>query len=265
VDPVSAVGIDVADVQRSTDSPRERVPVTSASAHYNPVSGVLNPAGQGMRPSHVQHSGPVRVDPHLNIHVHQDNHNNEPLLASSEALVEIQEHSADKDSNFQEPVQTKKRATCASANLRAWSLKRKSTLRKRVKKGTAIPEVPRISPNNLGRLEARENSNPVAVGKLCWILHPMHPQIAIVYGKTGPTWKTKRQRLASCCVHGEQMVQVHGTFRESVPLMFCELERQPFRVIDEAIVPTSGSGVYVKWDTRYLIRTTDIRQDGTCT
>jgi hypothetical protein len=60
------------------------------------------------------------------------------------------------------------------------------------------------------------------------------------------------------------MVQIHGAFKKSVPLMFCKLERQPFRLLDAAIVPTSCSGVYVKWDTRYLIRTTDIIEDGTC-
>jgi hypothetical protein len=69
VDLVSTTKIDVADVEWSIGSPRERVPVTSVSAHHNLVSGVLNPAGQGRRPSHVQHSGPIVVDAHRNIHV----------------------------------------------------------------------------------------------------------------------------------------------------------------------------------------------------
>jgi hypothetical protein len=57
------------------------------------------------------------------------------------------------------------------------------------------------------------------------------------------------------------MVQVHGTFVVSVPLMFPELERQPFLLMDEAIVPRTSSGVYVKWETRYLIRTKDFGVD----
>jgi hypothetical protein len=58
------------------------------------------------------------------------------------------------------------------------------------------------------------------------------------------------------------MVQVHGTFRKSVPLMFCELERQPFQLLDKAIVPSSRSGMYMKWDIRYLVRSKDIREEG---
>jgi hypothetical protein len=50
------------------------------------------------------------------------------------------------------------------------------------------------------------------------------------------------------------MVQVHGVFAQSMPLMFLEPERQPFRVLEDAVTPISGSGVHVIWDTRYIVR-----------
>jgi hypothetical protein len=163
------------------------------------------------------------VDP--GIQVHHDNPQEQALLASFEAPVCVEQNLGGEDSDFQVPVQLKKRATCARVDLRAPSPKKISTLRKRVKKGDATARVPPIPPSNLECLEAQDTFDPMAVGKPCWILHPLHLQLAIGYGKTGPTWKNKGQRLVGCCVQGEQMVQVHRTFKESVLLMFCEFER----------------------------------------
>jgi hypothetical protein len=50
------------------------------------------------------------------------------------------------------------------------------------------------------------------------------------------------------------MVQIHGIFATSVPLMFLEPERQPFRVLEDAVAPVAGSSVHVIWDTRYVVR-----------
>jgi hypothetical protein len=50
------------------------------------------------------------------------------------------------------------------------------------------------------------------------------------------------------------MVQIHGVFAKSVPLMFKEVDRQPFVVLEDAVTPLTGSGVHVKWDTRYVVR-----------
>jgi hypothetical protein len=50
------------------------------------------------------------------------------------------------------------------------------------------------------------------------------------------------------------MVQVHGIFAPSVPLMFEEPDRQPFRVLEDPVTPLSGSGVHIIWDTRYIVR-----------
>jgi hypothetical protein len=50
------------------------------------------------------------------------------------------------------------------------------------------------------------------------------------------------------------MVQVHGTFTTSVPLMFAEAGRQPLKKLDDVVTAVTGSNIYVKWDTRYLVR-----------
>jgi hypothetical protein len=60
------------------------------------------------------------------------------------------------------------------------------------------------------------------------------------------------------------MVQIHGVFQKTLPLMFQELGRQPFLVVDDAVVPTTGSDIYIKWETRYLIRNKDFGVNGTC-
>jgi hypothetical protein len=103
----------------------------------------------------------------------------------------------------------------------------------------------------------------VVVGKPCWILHLIKPEVAITYSKTRPSWKSKGQKLAFFYGQGQQMVQVHGVFQKSTPLMFPELERQPFLQVDNAVVPFTSSGIYIKWETWYLIRTTDFGFDHT--
>jgi hypothetical protein len=252
------------DPHRMAASPGHGVSLPNAATHNSLVFAVHNPRGQDRQRTGVHSIGPVQEDVNMEIDVLQPSPEEKTMHLSSEVHLDIHQTSDGEDSEFQAPIQLKKRTKRACVEMRATSPKKNSILKKRVKKGIATTEVPPITASNLGRLEARDTFDPVAVGKPCWILHPLHPQVAIRYGKTSPTWKTKGQQLAGCCVHGEQMVQVHWTFRESVPLIFCELQRQPFRLLDEAIVPTSGSGVYVKWDTWYLIRTKDIGDHGTC-
>ena len=120
-----------------------------------------------------------------------------------------------------------------------------------MKKGAVLATTPAIALSILGRLDPRLTTDPIAVGKPCWILHPEHGADAVAFGKNGSNWKTKGQRL---CVHGEQMVQVHGIYQKSVPIMIPELDCQPYTLIDEVVAPLPGSGLFIKWDTRYLVR-----------
>jgi hypothetical protein len=50
------------------------------------------------------------------------------------------------------------------------------------------------------------------------------------------------------------MVLVHGTYQKSVSIMIPELQHQPYMLIDKVVALPTGSGVYIKWDTCYLIR-----------
>jgi hypothetical protein len=239
-------------------SPWHGVSLPNTATYNSPVSVVHNPGGQNRQRTGVHSTVPVQEDVNTEIDMLQPSPEEQTVHLSSEVHLDIHQTLGGEDSDFQALVQLRKRTKRACVEMRATSPKKNSILMKRVKKGIATIEIPPITASNPRRLEARNTFDPVVIGKPCWILHPLHPQVAIGYGKT------KGQRLAGCCVHGEQMVQVYGTFRESVLLMFYELQRQPFRLLDEAIVPTSGSGVYVKWDTWYLIRTKDIGDHGTC-
>jgi hypothetical protein len=49
-------------------------------------------------------------------------------------------------------------------------------------------------------------------------------------------------------------VQIHGVFKDSVPLMFLKPNRQPFHILEDAITPASGSANHILWDIRYMVR-----------
>ena len=50
------------------------------------------------------------------------------------------------------------------------------------------------------------------------------------------------------------MVQVLMVYDSSVPLMFLELDRQPFLTLSEAKVAPGNSTTYVKWAHHLLLR-----------
>ena len=99
----------------------------------------------------------------------------------------------------------------------------------------------------------RISSEPIACNKACYILHPDFPDTVVAEGRSGGSWKARTQKLGHLCDKGEQMVQVHQINKEGCKILFPE-ERQPFRILDEALVKKTGSAIYVKWNTRYLVR-----------
>ena len=115
----------------------------------------------------------------------------------------------------------------------------------------ALPRAPRPR-FEIGHLP-RITSSPIAANSLCYILHPDHGDIIVAEGRAGGSWKSPSQKLGSLCAEGEQMVQVHKIIKPNLPLVFIE-ERQSFRTLDQALVKSSGSSVYVKWQSRLLIK-----------
>ena len=99
----------------------------------------------------------------------------------------------------------------------------------------------------------RLSDDPIACNKPCFILHPDFPDAVVAEGKSGGSWKAKTQKLGHLCNKGEQMVQVHKVSQTGCRLLHVE-ERQSFRILDDAVVKKTGSAIYVKWDTRYLVR-----------
>ena len=64
--------------------------------------------------------------------------------------------------------------------------------------------------------------------------------------------------LAVQCLCGfrrQQMVQVHRINVPNLPLIYIE-DRQPYRILDDALVKKSSSSIYVKWETRLLWKKT---------
>jgi hypothetical protein len=174
-------------------------------------------------------------------------------LEATKVSEEMQRVLRGEDPDFQAPKPVSSRASRSRAQLAASSPKVKSKLKRTGKRGTPTLS-PLIPPSNPGRLDPRPNMDAVPVGKPCWILHPDFVSQVVGYGKTGPHWKSKGQCLAAFCSSRQQMVQVHGVFVHSVPLMVLELDRQPFHVLDDAVTPTSGFGVHMIWETRYVVR-----------
>ena len=102
----------------------------------------------------------------------------------------------------------------------------------------------------------RISNDPIACNKRCYILHPDFPDTVVGEGKSGGSWKCRTQKLGHLCSNGEQMVQVHSVIQGGCKLMHAE-ERHKFRTLEEALVKTSGSSVYIKWCSRYLVRIVD--------
>ena len=91
----------------------------------------------------------------------------------------------------------------------------------------------------------RVTSGPIAANSLCCILHPDHRDIIVAEGRSGGSWKSHSAKFGSLCEEGEQMVQIHKIIKPNVSLLFIE-ERQPFTVLEHALVKPHGSSVYVK-------------------
>lgn len=113
----------------------------------------------------------------------------------------------------------------------------------------ALPRGPR--PRFELTLTPRMTSHPIAANHPCYILHPGHGNCIVAEGRTGGSWKSPSQKLGSLCKEGEQMVQIHKVNKPNLPLPILE-ERQPFTVLEHALVKPAGSSVYVKWPSKFL-------------
>ncbi|KAG0595081.1 hypothetical protein M758_UG137600 [Ceratodon purpureus] len=87
---------------------------------------------------------------------------------------------------------------------------------------------------------------------MCFILHLDKGDTVVAEGRTSGSWKCKSQKLGHLCKDGEKMVQIHKVIVPNLPLIFIE-ERQPFTLMDHALVKPCRSSVYVKWHSRLLI------------
>lgn len=99
----------------------------------------------------------------------------------------------------------------------------------------------------------RESEDPIACNKPCYILHPDFPDLVVAEGKSGGSWKARTQKFGHLCSKGEHMVQVHEVKIPKCRLLHLE-DRQPFEVLEDALVKRTGSTVFVKWSTRHLVR-----------
>ncbi|KAG0597384.1 hypothetical protein M758_UG333700 [Ceratodon purpureus] len=134
---------------------------------------------------------------------------------------------------------------------------KKSTIPKKYLKTKGLLHyVPPVAQPSVGRINPRSRTDhSVACKKPVWILHLEVPGLPVAYGKSGISWKsTRKNQQHTPCDLGQQMVQVHHVYDESVSLMFPELERQPFTKVVEAKVPQGNSHVYVKWAHHLLVR-----------
>ena len=99
----------------------------------------------------------------------------------------------------------------------------------------------------------RITDGALAANCLCFVSHPDTGTTIVAKGRTGGSWKSPSQRYGNLCGEGEQMVQLHKINVPNLRLVFIE-DRQPFTVMEHALGKSSGSSVYVKWQSRMLIK-----------
>ena len=97
----------------------------------------------------------------------------------------------------------------------------------------------------------RLSSNPLAANCFCYVQHPEKGDTIVAEGRTGGSWKSHSAKFGKFCSEGEQMVQIHKILVPNLPLIFVE-DRQPFTLLEHALVKPSGSSVYIKWHSRLL-------------
>ncbi|KAG0594975.1 hypothetical protein M758_UG127900 [Ceratodon purpureus] len=99
----------------------------------------------------------------------------------------------------------------------------------------------------------RITKDPLLANSMCYILHPDKRDTIVAEGRTGGSWKCTSGKFGSLCKDGEQMVQIHKLIVVNLPLIFIE-DRQPFTLLDHALVKPSKSSVYVKWQSQLLCK-----------
>ena len=99
----------------------------------------------------------------------------------------------------------------------------------------------------------RLTTDPLAANNLCYVLHPDQGSTVVAEGRTGGSWKCRSGKFGKLCSEGQQMVRIHKVLVPNLPLIFIE-DRQPFSLLDHALVKASGSNVYIKWQTRLLLK-----------
>lgn len=93
----------------------------------------------------------------------------------------------------------------------------------------------------------RLTRDAIAANSFCYILHPDRGDTIVAEGRTGGSWKSPNHKFGSLCAEGEQMVQIHKII---IPID----DRQPFTLLDHALVKPLGSSVYIKWHSRLIHR-----------
>ena len=125
-------------------------------------------------------------------------------------------------------------------------------------RATSLEKVPQSqgpNPRTDLILHPRSTRDAIAANLLCFILHLDYGSTITAEGRAGGSWKSPSAKLGSLCSEGQQMVQIHKLNKPNIRLPFIE-ERQPFTLLDHALVKPTGSSVYVKWPTNLLWKKT---------
>ena len=256
---------DDVDVQVGTASPRLSIPSGCGGLHSNPVSAVDNPRGQGRRPLEVHSTGPPVEDVNLNFVVYQENTEEGPdvqlVQVDCELLLEFSHRSPREDSNF------------LSTN------HIEETSHPCIKKFNSTFPKDEVNIEEKGE-ERYHNvwgaSYSIEQSWMPWNTQQYRPDCRILLDPSPTSSKANNcilEDMPNLEDKGAQACNVLQSRRadgldsrglQDVRATHILWIRKAFFLLDDAIVPTSCSGVYVKWDTQYLIRTTDIKEDGTC-
>ncbi|KAG0597005.1 hypothetical protein M758_UG303400 [Ceratodon purpureus] len=108
-----------------------------------------------------------------------------------------------------------------------------------------------VSTSKALNFSPKSRCNSIVVNKPCYLTHPGMGDKAMAEGRTGGSWRAKAQKFGNLCQQGEQMVQIHKVLVPNIRLLQVEA-RQLFEYLDDAVMKSTGSNVFVKWDCKYL-------------
>lgn len=76
---------------------------------------------------------------------------------------------------------------------------------------------------------------------------------ALALGKFGVHGKSKNNKLGSLCETGTHIIQVYLVLHKDLPLLHLEPDRHEFKVLEDAIVHSEGSSMFIKFNAKFII------------